>query len=131
MNKNIVIASEIENISIVEKLVDELSIELSLPADAYGNILIAVIEAVTNAIVHGNKRDTSKKVDITLTVNEKELVFRIEDEGPGFDFTDVPDPTRPDKIENPDGRGIFLMTHLADEVSYDKGGAVVFIKFKL
>ncbi len=131
MNKELSLSSKIENISLIENLVDEVSVELSLLADVYGNILIAVIEGVTNAILHGNQNDSSKKVHISLTTMGKDLIFRIQDEGEGFDYNNLPDPTKPDNLENPDGRGVFLMTHLADEVVFDKGGAVVILKFKV
>lgn len=131
MKKEISIPSKIESISIVENLIDEVSIELSLVADLYGNVLIGVIEAVTNAIVHGNKLDENKIVKIILTYNTPILNIRICDEGKGFLFDEIPDPTKPDNVEKPDGRGVFLMKHLADEVSFDKGGSIVNLKFKI
>jgi serine/threonine-protein kinase RsbW len=113
----------------VENLIDEVSIELALVADLYGNVLIGVIEAVTNAIVHGNKLDESKNVEIFLSYSKPNLSIKICDQGKGFLFDDIPDPTKPDNVEKPDGRGVFLMRHLADEVSFDKGGAIVNLKF--
>lgn len=131
MKKEINIASKIENISLVENLIDEVSTELSIVADIYGNILIAIIEAVTNSIVHGNRGDEEKTVNLFITHDNSILCVRITDEGTGFDFDDIPDPTKPDNVEKPDGRGVFLMEHLADEISFDKGGAIVNLKFKL
>jgi len=131
MKREIEIPSKIESISIVENLIDEVSIELSLVADLYGNVLIGVIEAVTNAIVHGNKLDESKVVKIFFNYNSPNLNIRISDEGNGFLFDDIPDPTKPDNVEKPDGRGVFLMKHLADEVTFDKGGSIVNLKFKI
>lgn len=131
MEKQIEIPSTIESISIVENLIDEVSIELALVADLYGNVLIAVIEAVTNAIIHGNKLDYSKNVKVFLTYNSPHLSIRVIDEGPGFQFDAIPDPTKPDNVEKPDGRGVFLMQHLADEVTFDKGGSIVNLKFKI
>ncbi len=131
MKKEISILSKIESLSIVENMIDEVSIELSLVADLYGNVLIAVIESVTNAIVHGNKLDESKKVNILFEYYKPFLNIRIGDEGKGFNFNNIPDPTKPDNVEKPDGRGVFLMKHLADEVSFDKGGSIVNLKFKI
>lgn len=131
MKKEIKIQSKIENISIVENLIDEISIELTLVADLYGNVLIGVIEAVTNAITHGNKLDENKFVTIVFTYNEPNLNINISDEGVGFGFDNIPDPTKPDNVEKPDGRGVFLMKHLADEVSFDRGGATVNLKFRI
>ncbi len=129
MKKEIKIQSKIENISIVENIIDEISIELSLIADLYGNILIGVIEAVTNAITHGNSLDDSKFVTLVFSYVDPFLSIKISDEGKGFRFDSIPDPTKPDNVEKPDGRGVFLMKHLADEVSFDRGGATVNLKF--
>lgn len=84
MKKEINIPSKIESISIVENLIDEISIELSLVADLYGNVLIGVIEAVTNAITHGNKLDETKFVSLLFTFTEPHLMIKISDEGEGF-----------------------------------------------
>ncbi len=131
MKKEINITSKIENISLVENLVDEISTDLSIVADIYGNILIAIIEGVTNSIVHGNKNDETKLVNIIIRLENSILDVKISDEGTGFDFDHIPDPTKPDNVEKPDGRGVFLMQHLADEIDFDKGGAVVNLKFKI
>lgn len=131
MKKEIRIPSKIENISMVENLIDETSIELGLIADLYGNVLIAVIEAVTNSIVHGNKLDESKIVTVNIKSDKQSLHIRIEDEGSGFNFDDVPDPTKPGNVEKPDGRGVFLMKHLADDLSFEKEGARVNLKFSI
>lgn len=131
MNRELKIPSKIESISLVENLIDEISTELSLVADLYGNILIGVIEAVTNAIVHGNKLDESKTVELFINYDEPDLIVKIIDQGEGFQFDDIPDPTKPDNVEKPDGRGVFLMKHLADEVNYDKGGSIVNLKFRV
>ncbi len=131
MKKEINISSKIESLSIVENLIDELSIDLGLVADIYGNILIAVIEAVTNAIVHGNRNDETKFVKISFYHEKSFLVVKVEDQGFGFQFDDIPDPTKPDNVEKPDGRGVFLMRHLADEIVFDRGGSIVNLKFKI
>jgi len=131
MKKEIEINSKIESISIVENLIDEMSIELALVADIYGNVLIGVIEAVTNAIVHGNKLDETKIVKISLESLKQHISIQISDEGNGFSFDNIPDPTKPTNVEKPDGRGVFLMRHLADEVAFEKGGSVVNLKFKI
>lgn len=131
MEKKLIIPSRIDSISIVENLIDEISIELGLVADLYGNVLIAAIEAVTNAIVHGNKNDQTKNVTVFVSFNNPYLVITISDEGTGFPFDNIPDPTKPDNVEKPDGRGVFLMKHLADDISFEKGGSIVNLKFKI
>jgi serine/threonine-protein kinase RsbW len=131
MKKELLISSKIENISLIENLIDETSVELSLVADLYGNLLIAAIEAVTNAIVHGNKLDETKNVKIVISLIGNKLCVQIEDEGKGFNFENVPDPTKPDNVEKPDGRGIFLMKNLADSIEFDKSGSIVNMFFKI
>lgn len=125
------IASVTENLNVVESLVDEVCEEFRINEDYYGNILIALTEAVTNAIQHGNKYDPKKNIRLSFIPKEKELAFTIKDEGDGFDFNNLPDPTDPKNIEKPHGRGIYLMKHLADEVEFSEDGRTVQLKFSL
>ena len=96
----------------------------------YGEILIAMTEAVNNAIVHGNKLDSNKMVDVRVSVDGPVLEFRIADEGPGFDFENIPDPTSPENIEKPNGRGVFLMRQLADTCEFEELGRVAILRFE-
>lgn len=123
------IASSLSNITKVEALIDRVCDELGLNEDFYGNILIAVTEAVNNAIVHGNQSVESKQVTIEVDHEETNLTFNVIDAGEGFNFENLPDPTAPENIEKPDGRGIFLMKNLSDDVSFDLNGSKVSITF--
>ncbi len=123
-------SSKGENINIVERLIDDLCETHHIQEEHYGNILIALTEAANNAIYHGNKQDPEKTVRLQYTADEDTFYFKIEDEGPGFDFDNVPDPTSPENLEKPNGRGVFLMKHLADELEFTDGGRVVEITFK-
>lgn len=129
--EKIVLNSDIKNISLVEKLVDDLSSEYDLHSDIYGKLLLAVVEGVNNAIVHGNKLDSSKNVELEYQVTENAVEIIIADEGKGFDFTSVPDPTLPENVEKTHGRGIFLMNHLADEIDFEDEGSKVKLIFNL
>jgi serine/threonine-protein kinase RsbW len=131
MEKSLKIVSKIENLRKVEKLVDDLSTEFNISADIYGNILIAAIEAANNAILHGNKLDESKSVDIHVKLEDKKLKIKIDDEGNGFDYKNVPDPTAPENIENVNGRGIFLMEKLSDKIEFTRNGATVELEFNI
>ena len=126
---SIEIASSLENITEVETLIDSVCDSLNLNEDNYGNILIAVTEAVNNAIVHGNESSMDKKVKVLVTKEKEKVVFSVFDEGTGFDFDNLPDPTAPENIEKPDGRGIFLMKNLSDEVEFVGDGSRVNITF--
>ena len=131
MEKSLKIVSKIENLRKVEKLVDDLSTEYNISADIYGNILIAALEAANNAILHGNKLDESKVVDILVRIEDNKLKIKIDDEGKGFDYKNVPDPTAPENIENVNGRGIFLMEKLSDKIEFSRNGATVELEFNI
>src|SRR6056297_2835335 len=130
MEKSLNIVSKIDNINEVEKFVDEFSEENQIHSDIYGKILIAAVEAVNNSIVHGNKEDVNKKVYITLKVEGNKIIIGVEDEGGGFDYSKIPDPTKPENVENIHGRGIYLMKHLADSVHFENDGKLVRMHFK-
>jgi serine/threonine-protein kinase RsbW len=123
-------ASKTENIAIVEKLIDDVCEQYAIAEDHYGNILISLTEAVNNAIVHGNKLDPAKEVTVTFAVNGPTLTFFIEDEGPGFDYDHLPDPTSPENREKPNGRGVFLMRNLADSCAFHDDGRKVELNFE-
>ena len=131
MEKSISIQSKIENINIIEKLIDEVSEEAKINSEIYGKMLIATVEAVNNSIVHGNKEDETKTVTVTFSINDDKISIFIQDEGPGFNFQRVPDPTIPENIENIHGRGVYLMRHLADNVLFHEDGQKVEIQFDL
>jgi serine/threonine-protein kinase RsbW len=128
-NISIEIPSLAENIRIIESFIDNAKEKYHLNDDIYGNIMIAVTEAVNNAIKHGNKDNSSKNVAISLSLEEGMIKFKIQDEGTGFDFHQLPDPTLPENISRPGGRGIFLMKHLSDEVDFKENGKVVELSF--
>lgn len=113
----------------IESFIDNAKERFHLDEDLYGNIMIAVTEAVNNAIKHGNGGNSSKNVLLSLTLNEKLLKFVIKDEGSGFDHNELPDPTAPENLEKPGGRGIFLMKHLSDEVEFRENGKTVELSF--
>ena len=123
------IPSLMENIRMIESFIDNAKEEYNLDDGLYGNIMIAVTESVNNAIKHGNQLDPNKNVRLSLELNEEQIRFLIEDEGTGFNYTHLPDPTAPENIEKPGGRGIFLMKHLADEVNFHEEGKVVELCF--
>jgi serine/threonine-protein kinase RsbW len=118
-----------ENIRMIESFIDNAKDRFHLDDDIYGNIMIAVTEAVNNAIKHGNANDKGKNVHLSLALDESMIKFTVKDEGPGFDYQDLPDPTAPENLEKPGGRGIFLMRHLSDEVEFKDKGRIVELSF--
>jgi serine/threonine-protein kinase RsbW len=131
MEKNISISSRIENLREIERLIDELSAKYNLGAEVYGNILIACLEAVNNAISHGNKLDPGKEVKVRFVLEDNRLVVTTEDQGSGFDYENIPDPTAPENIENIDGRGIFLMKQLSDGLTFYEEGRISEMVFNI
>ena len=126
---SIQIPSLSENIRMIESFIDNAKDQFHLNDDIYGNIMIAVTESVHNAIQHGNQCNAKKNVQLTLSLLDNTIVFLIKDEGAGFDYTTLPDPTSPSNVERPGGRGIFLMKHLSDEVKFLDEGRVVELTF--
>jgi serine/threonine-protein kinase RsbW len=120
-----------ENVSVVESFIDNVGEKIKIQEAIYGNVLVSVTEAVNNAIVHGNKEDKNKKVRLWLKQNKKSVRFVVEDEGIGFDYNNLPDPTNPKNIDKVKGRGIFLIKSLSDKTTFKRGGRVVEMLFKL
>jgi serine/threonine-protein kinase RsbW len=118
-----------ENIRIVESFIDNVKDKFQIDDDIYGNIMVAVTESVNNAIVHGNKGDRTKNVVLAAECQDNHLKFIIEDEGPGFNYDSLPDPTAPENLDKIGGRGIFLMKHLSDLVEFKNEGRTVELSF--
>ena len=124
------LASNPDSISVVERMIDDIRNKYNVSEDMFGNMLVAITEAVTNAIYHGNKSDPAKMVSISCTHTPHSIVFTIADQGPGFDYYNLPDPTAPENLEKECGRGIFLMKHLTDQLIFSEDGRVVEMNFK-
>ncbi len=125
------IESSADNLRLVERLIEDVCEIYNVSEDNFGNILIAVTEAVNNAISHGNKNNPAKSVQIGFENMEKKLTFSVSDEGSGFDYNGLPDPTDPKNIDKVNGRGVFLMKHLADKVEFNDNGKEVHLTFEL
>ncbi|MGD0754012.1 MAG: ATP-binding protein [Bacteroidales bacterium] len=130
MYKKISIESKVGNLRVVENAIDEATTVIGISQDNYGKIMVSAMEAVNNAILHGNKSNPKKMVDIVIDYKSKDLLITVTDEGSGFRPEKVPDPTTPDNIEALNGRCIYLMSHLADKIEYNKKGNSVTMIFK-
>ncbi|HEX6790871.1 MAG TPA: ATP-binding protein [Candidatus Krumholzibacteria bacterium] len=95
------------------------------PQDTRVNIPLACDEAITNAIIHGNRSNADKKVSIQLYVSPNRFRIRVRDEGEGFEAERVADPTRGEALLRSSGRGVYLMRNIMDSVEYKEGGRVV------
>ncbi|MBK7108275.1 MAG: ATP-binding protein [Bacteroidetes bacterium] len=131
IEKEILIESCSNGVLEVESFIDEFRQNNKIDDEIFGNILVAVTEAVNNAIIHGNKMDKSKSVRLVIRKRRNVVTCNIKDEGNGFDYNNLPDPTAPENIECLGGRGVFLMKHLADLVVFSSDGSNVEIKFRV
>lgn len=131
--KIIELVSQKSSISEVEPLLKNLQELTGMKEDTYHNMLIAITEAVNNALIHGNKLDISKKVIMQINVLPEEIEFIIDDEGNGFDPDLVPDPRHPENLLKDNGRGVFLIRNLAFKSQYEttEKGTKVKIYFKI
>ena len=100
--KEMRINSSLENLSFVEKEIEPIFDEFNVSFDLFGNVLIAVTEAVNNAIQYGNRNDVTKQVLIRFQAKNQRLSVVIADEGQGFDYESLPDPTAPENLEKMD-----------------------------
>jgi serine/threonine-protein kinase RsbW len=130
MTERIKIESKISNLRIVENTIDKVTGDAGISRENYGKILVSVMEAVNNAIIHGNKSDERKSVEIEIFLENNELNVTVKDEGNGFRPGEVPDPTSPENIELANGRGIFLMKNLTDGIEFNRKGNIVKMTFK-
>ena len=131
MKKELRFSADLSDLDRVEKFVNSILDFVDADERLYGNVIVAVTEAVTNAVVHGNKRDAQKEVNVQCNTSKTLIEFRIKDEGRGFDFKNIPDPTLPDNIEKIDGRGVFLITSLADQIEFHENGSLLEMQFNL
>jgi serine/threonine-protein kinase RsbW len=130
--KQLELESRPEVIRAIEAVIDEIRQELEFKDDVYGNVMIAVTEAINNAVFHGNKGDSSRRIFVDFeTYNQYRLLVRVRDEGDGFDPDALADPTAPENIGNIGGRGVFLMRHLSDELIFRDQGRVVELIFNI
>lgn len=133
MSSAIKIASEPQNIAQVESFIDDVCKQYNVSEESYGNILISLTEAANNAIIPGNKSNRNKEIEIIADFDSerRKLTFFITDSGTGFDYKSLPDPTAPENLDRPCGRGVFLMMQLADLVVFSDNGSTVEMQFRV
>jgi serine/threonine-protein kinase RsbW len=131
LEKEIRIPSSLQHIHIIESFLEQLRWDFNIDDCQYGNIHLAVVEAVTNAILHGNKGDAKKEITFFWQRVNGNIRFCIKDQGKGFDLNKIPDPTLPENKEKPNGRGVFLIRNLADDVHFKDNGATLEMTFYL
>jgi serine/threonine-protein kinase RsbW len=119
---HIVIPSSTESVGSIISFFHGLLKDKGCEETAISNTVTSVIEAVANAIIHGNKADITKNIEISVCVDRNKLNIEVQDEGDGFDASNLPDPLAPENIPKPCGRGIFLIKSFMDNVDFDFTG---------
>lgn len=117
----------------IEEFVMNIAQEANLSQSKYNNLALSVAEAASNSMIHGNKMNKKKKVEITVKFDDKKMEITFKDEGNGFDLTSVPDPTKAENILKDSGRGIHIMRSFLDDLSYQftPAGTIVTLVLKL
>ncbi|RYU89641.1 ATP-binding protein [Mucilaginibacter terrigena] len=123
--------SKYESITPLEALIEEVADKYLVGEDTFANMMTCLNEAVMNAIIHGNKLDPNKTVFVNVEVDSKRIIWTITDEGPGFDYNNLADPTAPERLEELTGRGVFILKHLADQCVFNAAGNEVELHFKI
>ena len=128
LSAHLILASRFETIEVAERALRDLCDRAGCGGDEQYWLISALREAVANAIRHGNRQDPGLRVLVDYTIHDSEAVIRVEDEGNGFEPAEVPDPTAPENLLRPSGRGIFYMRQFMDRVDFSRasaGGTVV------
>lgn len=125
------ILSDLNNLPEVEDFIENLIDKFGIEENLRVRIMLPVIEAVNNAILFGNKKDSKKTVKLTAAMNNREMIITVEDEGEGFDFSHIPNPTTPENLMKTTGRGLYLMMTLTDNLLFTRNGAKVEMTFVL
>jgi len=123
--------SKPESITLLETLIEQIADKHHVSEDTFANMMTCLNEIAINAIVHGNKLDENKKVIVNAEVDAKRVIWTVTDEGPGFDYDHLPDPTAEENLENLTGRGVFIVKQLADQCIFNSKGNEVELHFKI
>jgi len=125
----LVVDSNTHGLAQIYQFLDLLKYSWSIDETLFANIHTAVSEAITNAAEHGNKWEEKKSVYLCATRDGQSFTFTIEDEGDGFNYRKIENPTDQDKRSKPGGRGIFIMNYLSDHIQFSESGKCVKLFF--
>ncbi len=131
MKKSLRIPSDYRYLNEVHEFVEEALSLCDLDVAQFRYVSLGVCESVSNAIGHGNKFDLNKFVTLHAELTKDTLLFEVQDEGSGFDYTTFPDPTAEVNLKKEGGRGLFIIHNIVDEVSFKNNGSIIQLKFKL
>jgi len=126
-------SSSVRNLEKVEALTEKIAGELSFIQEEVDDLSIAITELFNNAIHHGNKKDSQKKIAISYYTTPEYLLISVKDEGKGFNPKELKDPLAPENLLAESGRGLYLVRKLMDNVDIrvDADGCEIIIQKKL
>jgi len=129
---HLVLGSRFEHIEIAERTLLDLVAQMGCENDEQYWIVTALREAIANAVRHGNREQPERKVRVDYSIEGRTVTIRVQDEGEGFDPSEIPDPTREENLLRPSGRGIFYMQQFMSRVEFSRapegGTTVVMVK---
>ncbi len=131
MRRDLVISSELLSIEKVRLFLEGIFEEVAIDRKLFNRVFLGLSEAVHNSIIHGNKLDEDKQVYISVYVFDRLLVIEVQDEGDGFSFECIEDPTTSENLCKENGRGIFLIKSMSDHLKYSDDGRSVEIKYHI
>jgi serine/threonine-protein kinase RsbW len=120
LQAHLILSSRFENIEVAERALLDLCAQAGCGGDDEYWLVTALREAIANAIRHGNRQDPARKVQVDLAIGNGTVTMRVEDEGSGFDLGAVPDPTSPENLLRPSGRGIFYIRQFMSRVDFSR-----------
>lgn len=129
--KEIVLESSFDEVEHLEDYVNELQEWAEFKDKDYARIMLTLSEAVTNAIVHGNKENPEKQVIIRSKLTNGTLSISVKDEGAGFDPSNIPNPLKEENLLNIGGRGVYLIKEYADDLQFYENGTKLEMLFEL
>jgi serine/threonine-protein kinase RsbW len=129
----LIIPSDLEQLEKVHEFIYSICQENQISDDDEFKINLAVSEAVSNSIIHGNRNEYEKNVEINFKLMDNEITISISDEGEGFDIESAPDPTTEENLLKESGRGIFLIKKYMHSVYIDQNSSTntLIIKYHL
>jgi serine/threonine-protein kinase RsbW len=113
------IESDLNKLQMVEEFTEKILRQTSFSDDDIDSIAISITEIISNAILHGNKGDKNKKVDISFQLESDAIIISVKDEGPGFDINNIDNPIEPQNLLKDSGRGVFIVKALMDKIEFE------------
>ncbi|WP_346855981.1 ATP-binding protein [uncultured Draconibacterium sp.] len=118
----LVIDSKHSELQRVEKFIEDVFSYYNFNKDCFNKVFLCISEATVNSIIHGNKEDHRKKVELNVDCKKHLISVTITDEGEGFDINEVPNPTSKENLLKESGRGIHIIQTIADKLTFNKKG---------